>query len=64
MMRIFGDMIAEKKVVVYLDDILVMGTTIKENNETLQKVLSRLSDENLILINANLAKTKSSFWDL
>ena len=49
MNKIFCDMIERKQVVVYLDDILVMGATITEHNNILREVVSRLSKNGLIV---------------
>ena len=49
MNKIFGDMVANGDVIVYLDDILVMGEDVRTHNEILREVLSRLSREKLIV---------------
>ena len=49
MNNIFHDMIARKEVIVYLDDILIMGEDVASHNRILKEVLSRLSTENLIV---------------
>ena len=49
MNKIFHDMVSSKQVVVYLDDILVMGKDVKEHDKVLREVLSRLSAQNLIV---------------
>ena len=49
MNRIFRDIIARKEVIVYLDDILVMGEDVASHKKILKEVLSKLSIENLIV---------------
>ena len=49
MNRIFEDMVANGDVIVYLDDILVMGEDVRSHNKILKEVLSRLSQEKLIV---------------
>ena len=49
MNKIFHDMIANKEVIVYLDDILIMGENVAAHNKVLKEVLSRLSTNNLIV---------------
>jgi hypothetical protein len=46
---IFADLIAEGKVVVYLDDILIWSTTLNEHRKIVHKVLRRLKEHNLYL---------------
>lgn len=49
MTNIFKDLIDAKKVLVYLDDILVMATTVKEHNEIMREVLKRLALNKLVV---------------
>ena len=42
-------MIEKKDVVIYLDDILVMGATVAKHNQILGEIVSRLSKQNLIV---------------
>jgi hypothetical protein len=49
MNAIFADLIAEGKVAVYLDDILIWSTTFKEHRKIVHKVLRRLEEHDLYL---------------
>jgi hypothetical protein len=49
MNAIFADLIAEGKVAVYLDDILIWSTTLEEHRKIIHKVLRRLEEHNLYL---------------
>ena len=49
MMRIFGDLFEAGKVMVYLDDILVMTKTVEEHDLVMRDVLDRLTKNNLIV---------------
>src|ERR1700756_4732887 len=45
----FRDMINEKWIVIYMDDILIMAKTLKELEERTKRVLQRLKDKDLFL---------------
>ena len=47
MNKILQDVISSKQVVVYLEDILVMGKDVAEHDSVLREVLSKLSKANL-----------------
>jgi hypothetical protein len=49
MNAIFADLIAEGKVAVYLDDILIWSTTLNEHWKIVHEVLRRLKEYNLYL---------------
>jgi hypothetical protein len=49
MNAIFADLIAEGKVAVYLDDILIWSTTLEEHRKIVHKVLRRLKEHDLYL---------------
>jgi hypothetical protein len=49
MNAIFADLIAEGKVAVYLDDILIWSSTLKEHRKIIHEVLRRLEEHNLYL---------------
>jgi hypothetical protein len=49
MNSIFADLIAEGKVAVYLDDILIFSATIEEHRQVVQEVLKRLEQYDLYL---------------
>jgi hypothetical protein len=49
MNAIFADLIAEGKVAVYLDDILIWSTTLEEHQKIVHKVLRRLEEHDLYL---------------
>ena len=46
---IFQDLIVEGKIAVYLNDILIFSTDLKEHHEVVHKVLRRLEQNNLFL---------------
>src|SRR5882757_8011837 len=49
MNRIFEDLISERVVVVYLDDILVFTKTLQEHREVVRKVIALLEKHNLFI---------------
>ena len=49
MNSIFADLIAQGKVAVYLDDILIFTETLKEHRRIVHEVLTRLSQNDLYL---------------
>ena len=49
MNSLFADLIAEGKVVVYLDDILIFTKDLEEHRQVVQDVLGRLWQNNLYL---------------
>jgi hypothetical protein len=49
MNTIFADLIAEGKVAVYLDDILIWSTTLEEHRKIVHEVLRRLEEHDLYL---------------
>ena len=49
MNNIFKDLIVEGKIAVYLDDILIFSTDLKEHREVVHEVLKRLEQNDLFL---------------
>ena len=49
MNEIFRDMISNRKIVVYLDDILIYSKTLEQHREIVREVLRRLKQHNLYL---------------
>jgi hypothetical protein len=63
MNTIFADLVAEGKVAVYLDDILIFTLDLKEHRRIVRKVLKRLRDNDLYLRpeKCNFEKTKAEY---
>ena len=57
MNEIFQDMIHERWIIIYMDDIFIFTKTIKENVECIKRVLQRLADNDLYL-----KPEKCIFW--
>ena len=57
MNEIFQDMIHERWIIIYMDDIFIFTKTIKENVECVKRVLRRLADNDLYL-----KPEKCIFW--
>ena len=57
MNEIFQDMIHERWIIIYMDDIFIFTKTIKENVECVKRVLQRLADNDLYL-----KPEKCIFW--